>query len=290
MDDAALARWLRQREHADWRSRSLTLTTRVTASLPQDRPIRVVDLATGDGSNLRYLLPFLPSPQSWLVVDRSQALLSQVQERTRVWAAARGVSMQTARSGFRVTGSQLDCCVEERVQDLGTLNDLDIFSGRHLVTASALLDLVSETWLQALAAHCRRSAAVALFAITYDGRFTCDPPEPEDDMIRRAMNEHQRRDKGLGGLAQGPHATDCARRCFAAEGYMVATAPSDWALGPDDADMQRSLIDGWAEAASEVRPSEAPVIEEWRARRLAHVDAARSRVVVGHHDLAAWPE
>jgi len=31
-----------------------------------------------------------------------------------------------------------------------------------------------------------------------------------------------------------------------------------------------------------------PTIARWRARRLAHVDAGRSRLVVGHDDLAAW--
>jgi hypothetical protein len=53
--------------------------------------------------------------------------------------------------------------------------------------------------------------------------------------------------------------------------------------------MQRLLIDGWAHAATEISPEYATVIERWHARRLAHVDAGRSHIVVGHDDLAAWP-
>ncbi len=53
--------------------------------------------------------------------------------------------------------------------------------------------------------------------------------------------------------------------------------------------MQRYLIDGWAEAATELAPGRAAVIADWRMRRLAHLDAGRSRLIVRHHDLAAWP-
>ena len=32
------------------------------------------------------------------------------------------------------------------------------------------------------------------------------------------------------------------------------------------------------------------MIRDWLGRRLAHIDAGRSRVTVGHDDLAAWLE
>ena len=37
----------------------------------------------------------------------------------------------------------------------------------------------------------------------------------------------------------------------------------------------------------EMAPDRAPAITLWRVRRLAHVEAGRSRLVVGHEDLAA---
>jgi hypothetical protein len=41
-------------------------------------------------------------------------------------------------------------------------------------------------------------------------------------------------------------------------------------------------------AAAEVAPDLAPTIARWRARRFEHVAAGRSRLIVGHDDLAAW--
>ncbi|OFW34985.1 MAG: hypothetical protein A3F70_04570 [Acidobacteria bacterium RIFCSPLOWO2_12_FULL_67_14] len=264
--DEQLSRWLGLREAADARARSDRLTRVIVDSLPAAGPIHVVDLATGTGANVRYLSPRLPSPQRWLAVDRSADLLDELRGKT------------TAPG----------CAIEVRQVDLGSLTDHSIFAGQQLVTASALLDLVSEPWLQALAWHCREEGASALFTITYNGRSSCDPPDLEDAMVRELFNRHQHRDKRLGGPAAGPDAVDATERCFTKAGYRVAREPSDWVLEPESADMQRMLIDGWAEAATEVAPDRASRIADWRGRRLAHVDARRSHLTVGHDDLAAW--
>jgi len=68
----------------------------------------------------------------------------------------------------------------------------------------------------------------------------------------------------------------------------VERAPSDWLLEPDADQLQRQLIEGWARAAAEVAPDLSSAIASWKARRLAHVATGRSRLLVGHEDLAAW--
>ena len=52
--------------------------------------------------------------------------------------------------------------------------------------------------------------------------------------------------------------------------------------------LQQQLIEGWADAAVDIAPEETPRVSGWKTRRLAHVAAGRSRIVVGHEDLAAW--
>jgi hypothetical protein len=262
--DDTLSTWLQLREAADTAARSERLTRLIADALRERGPLRVLDLATGTGANVRYLAPRLPRVEHWLTVDRDPTLLALLPALT-----------------------SSECHVETRQLDLGVLPD-DIVAGRHLVTGSALLDLVSERWLIDLAARCRAVGAAVLFATTYNGRSSCSPAEPDDEMVRDLLNRHQTRDKGLGGPAVGPDATECARRSFEALGYRVRTEPSDWTLGPAERELQRRLIGGWAEAAIEMH-ADATTVARWRDRRIQHLDAGRSRIVVGHSDLAAVP-
>ena len=210
--DESLSHWLRLRERADAAARSAALTRVIADTLPAGERVCVLDLATGGGSNVRFLADCLPGPQRWLAVDRSAVLLAGLREQMSAWGLARGLAVQTDADGCRMQGVDLQCDVETRQMDLGPLDRHEIFAGRHLVTASALLDLVSARWLEALAAHCQEERASALFTITYNGRFSCVPPEAEDRMVRDLMNQHQKRDKGLGEPATGPDATASAER------------------------------------------------------------------------------
>ena len=76
-----------------------------------------------------------------------------------------------------------------------------------LVTASALLDLVSEDWLRRVVDACAVAARGAHFALSYDGeiRWSADgeaggqgEEDPDDALVRDAVNAQQTGDKGLG--------------------------------------------------------------------------------------------
>lgn len=285
--DESLSEWLACRELADWTARSPLLVERVRQALGSMEPVRVLDLCTGTGSNLRYLIDRLPVRQKWLVVDRDARLLEEVPSKLATWADARGCSIRTEGAVTYLRGTHYDCEIEAREMDLDRL-DATLFAERNLVTASALLDLVSESWLRLLAARCRNAGATALFTLTYDGRSSCDPVEPEDDVVRELMNEHQKTDKGLGGPAEGPDAWSVAERAFKDAGYRVECAPSDWSIAPSERMFQRMLIEGWAHAAREIAPQRSGTIADWLRRRLAHLDAGRSRIVVNHMDMVAW--
>jgi hypothetical protein len=266
--------WLTLREASDAAARSSRLVSLLGEVLPHDL-VHALDLGTGTGANVRYLTDRLPVRQDWLQVDDDARL---VEEASRM-------------EGSGVV-RRVDLAAEINSMELGILD------GRDLVTASALLDLVSEPWLRTLAAKCRRAGAAVLFALTYDGEIRCQPEEPEDQAIRDLVNRHQRNDKGF-GPALGPTAADVAERCFADLGYHVERERSPWLLISDTEprvtdvvgagpSLQRQLIEGWAEAASEVAPGQLTSIRRWRERRLAHVTAKRSRLTVGHVDIAAW--
>jgi SAM-dependent methyltransferase len=282
-----LADWLALREPADAAARSAALTRVIADAVAPHDPVRILDLATGTGANLRYLAERLPPHQAWLIADVDPNVLARVHERTASWAAERGYTVERHANGFALRGAKLDCSVAVRQVNLDALPS-ELFAGRHLVTASALLDLVSEDWLERLAQRCRAERAAALFALNYDGRSSCEPAEPEDDLLRDGLNRHQLNDKGLGGPAAGPDADWIALRVFEKAGFVARREPADWRLGAVHAELQRQLMEGWVQATLEIEPSLAANVASWRERRFAHLAAGRSSVTVGHHDVAAW--
>jgi SAM-dependent methyltransferase len=262
------ADWLALREPADHAARAERLARDAADAVAGSSVIRILDLGSGTGSNLRYLAPRLPGPQQWLLVDRDAYLLAAATARLPPDA---GIAVR-----------QLD------LRDLDKAAARNVFEGCALVTASALLDLASAAWLDALAALCASVGAAALFALTYDGRFDCSPADEHDAVVRDLVNLHQRRDKGF-GAALGPSAADHAARALAAHGYRIERERSDWMLDPGASVLQRELVLGWTQAAIEGAPAETESLVAWRTHRLAHVDAGRSSIRVGHEDLLALP-
>ena len=280
------AAWLSLREPLDAASRAPQITQTLKRVCP-DRPIAITDLASGTGANLRYLSPALGGHQEWRLIDHDPALLDAIPSRMREWAEGRGCSVTQSGRELIVSGRTFECRTRSAQQDLAVdLPAIDLPENA-LVTASALLDLVSADWLDALAQRCLRVRAPVLFALIYDGRVDFDPSEPEDERVRELVNIHQTTDKGF-GPALGPAAAGKTRKRFAAMGYEVQSARSAWHVEPNEQALQAALLDGWLAAAVEIAPNETSTLKGWGQRRGAHVAAGRSVLSVGHVDLLGW--
>lgn len=282
------ADWLALREPADRRARATVLGRHVFAQIAGDGPTRIVDLGAGTGANCRWLMAYGTGEQHWRLVDHDAALLAAVPARMTAWTAEPGAPGRSVEVGDAslVLRDPAHVCRLDLIQGALVPFDAAVVADGQLVTAAALLDLVSEKWLRSVAEACESAGAAVLFSLTYDGRLDCLPSEADDPFIRRLVNRHQRNDKGF-GPALGPDAAATAARVFGESGYHLERRRSDWVL-THEADLQRELLAGWARAATEMAPEEANRIDVWLRTRLAHVDALRSVIRVGHEDLAAW--
>ena len=259
------ADWLALREPYDLRARNPAVLDAVTASLKPLSSVRVVDLACGTGSTLRALSAHLPARQNWKLIDNDLGLLA----RAKATPLAKHVT---------VTAIPLDLN-----RDLEAVLDGPV----DLVATSALLDLVSETWLDRLAVEIAARAIPLYAALSYDGQIAFTPSDPFDAAIATAVNAHQRTDKGFGpGL--GPAAAAFAIARFEALGYSAVQGTSDWTMGPEDRDMQTEILAGWATAARDMGLSLADTAA-WLTHRRAAVTAGCSSLQVGHIDFFATP-
>ena len=240
--------WLALREPADAAARSAELAERLARHLPAGDLV-IHDLGGGSGAMGRWLAQRLPGPQHWVVHDRDEDLLE-----------------------LAVAGAPAAVSVEARRSDITRLTTRDV-AGATLVTASALLDLLTADELARMLRAC--AGLPMLLALTVTGRVTLTPAEPLDARIGAAVNAHQRRD----GLL-GPDAVEQ----FAAD---VLVRSSPWRLDAAHADLMAAWLDGWVAAGCEQDPTlEAGA---YRDRRLAQAAAGELAVTVDHADLLVMP-
>ncbi len=147
------ARWLALREPYDLAARNATVLDAVAGAFLDQTAISVVDLACGTGSTLRAVGPRLPPRQNWRLVDNNLSLLAQV-------AKPPGLP-------------QLSLIT--RPVDLARDLELALDGPLDLVTASALLDLVSAEWLDRLIIEAAARRLPVYAALSYDGRTVTDP-------------------------------------------------------------------------------------------------------------------
>ncbi|MGJ7484811.1 class I SAM-dependent methyltransferase [Variovorax sp. LT2P21] len=291
------ADWLAQREPFDRAARASAaaafdwkaLATQLRRERTGDAAITVLDLGCGTGASLREVAPRLGGVQRWRLVDHDAALLAAVPGTLTRWAHTRGWRVRAHGDGLRVDGDGLQLDVECVQADLAADFDAVPFDGAQLVTCAALLDLVSQPWLEALVARCTGVGAAVCWALSVDGRLAWTEADADDARVHDAFRAHQRRDKGF-GAALGDTAVGVAQRCLTAAGYRLDATESDWVIdgarAASDGAMLRALIDGMAQAAIEQSPAHAAHIDAWRARRVATRGATRLRV--GHIDLLGW--
>ena len=260
------ADWLALREPHDLAARNRDVLAAVAAAFAKRAAPTIVDLACGTGSTLRALGSHLPAHQIWRLVDNDLGLLARAAQS----AAPAGASVITTPVDLaRDLEAALDGAVD-------------------LVTASALLDLVSADWLERFVVEAAARRLPVYAALSYDGRATLEPADPSDAAIVAAVNRHQRCDKGF-GPALGPTAAAAASVQFAKVQYTLVQGPSDWVLGPEDREMQQEVLSGWATAARELNELDPAAIIDWLARRRNFVAAGRSAMRVGHVDVFATP-
>ncbi len=233
--------WLDLREPADAAARSEELAERLARHLPAPPDLVIHDLGGGSGAMGRWLAPRLRGPQHWVVHDRDDDLLE-----------------------LAVAAPPAAATVEARLSDITRLAPGEL-AGASLVTASALLDMLTADELAGMLGAC--AGLPTLIAMTVTGGVTFAPADPLDARLVAAFNAHQRRDGRL-----GPDAVEAAADQLGGE---VIVRPTPWRLDARFAVMTEWL-GGWIRAALEQDPALAAEAGDYRERRLAQAAAGRA--------------
>jgi hypothetical protein len=220
---------------------------------------------------LRWLAPLLSGPQQWTCHDRDEELLASISASTPVRDC----------QGMTVT-------VDVHACDLAQLDPGEV-AGASLITASALLDIMSAAELERLVESCLPVGCPVLLALSVTGRVELHPPDPQDEQIQDAFNAHQRRTTSDGRRLLGPDAVPAAVKLVPDRGASVLSAPSVWRLGASDITLINEWLGGWIAAACEQDPALVGSVHDYLERRTSAVAGGQLDVTVHHRDLLIVP-
>lgn len=269
--------WLRLREPADMRSRNRDIANAVSAWFGLRDHMRVLDLGAGTGSNLRASAPLLCARQTWTLVDNDADLLEHARTALRGWA---DTAEPIPEDALLLKKGHAQITVSFHKRDL-SLGFGDLAKDCDLVTAAALFDLVSASFIRDVARVLAQTRTPFYAVLTYNGLQKWTPHRPADNPIAAAFNRHQMSDKGFGPAA-GPMAPSLLADQFRLEGYSVLEGESPWRLDQRERILVAELQRGHAMAVLETGALDPKTVEAW-------VKIIRSAVEIGHTDIFATP-
>jgi len=261
--------WLALRESEDARARSRDLAFAAAGRLAPG-PLVIHDLGSGTGSMMRWLAPLLPGPQAWVLHDWNPELVDHATNGT----------VPLDRDGRPVS-------VRTRTGELERL-DPDDLEGASLVTATALLDVLTSAELRAVVRACVAVGCPVLLSLSVTGEIRLDPRDPRDDVFEASFNAHQQR-RVSGRRLVGPSSVGLAQDLFLEAGWNIRPAATFWRLGDHDPHLLGQWFDGWFEAALEQRADLQVDGAGYRALRSSQLRRGALSAVVVHTDLLAWP-
>ncbi|HEY5230619.1 MAG TPA: SAM-dependent methyltransferase [Galbitalea sp.] len=261
--------WLALREPTDADARARELALIAAAILPPG-PIVVHDLGSGTGSMMRWLAPLLPGPQTWVLHDWNAELTE----------LAIGGQLPHDRDNGAVSA-------HSKTGNLADLLPADL-AGASLVTASALLDVLTSREIHVIVDACVRASCPALFALSVTGDVGLIPRNELDAEFARAFNAHQLRTADHRSQL-GRYGAPIARGLFVEAGWQVRENTTVWHLDHRQPRLLQEWLDGWIAAALEQEPALRTRAARYRQLRTSQIEHGELAVEVRHVDLLAWP-
>ena len=262
------ADWLALREPYDARARNPAVLDAVIAALKGYPSIRIVDLACGTGSTLRALS----------ATSSSRSRIGGLS--TTISACWRARRRSTHPADVTVAGVPLDLN-----RDLEAVLDGPV----DLITTSALLDLVSEAWLERLAVEIAARSIPVYAALSYDGRIELSPADPLDTASHCRGERASAHRQGFWSRARADGGILSRSRDLKRSAIPSCTVNPTGSSARTIATFKWKFLAGWASAAREIGDLSLADTVGWLTRRRDAVAAGRSSIRVGHVDFFARP-
>ena len=266
--------WLALREQEDLLARNSSVFYSVHEYLQNQTELKILDIGCGTGATMRALFPRFKQHQNWTLLDADKKLLER----------AKFLNQSLVEDSM----NEMHLEYFDLTKGFGYLNaDYD------LVTTTAFLDLVSESWIKKFVRVLNDYDLAFYCSITPTNKIVFEPKISLDDKIICAFNTHRYNDKGF-GVSSGGKVTEFTISYLKNYGFKVFQANKEWGCQNPDKEFRKvfysQLIEGIAQAVAETNLLESAKLEYWKRTRLSDIHKNHCEIWFEIIDFFAFPK
>ena len=272
--------WLALREPVDMASHNQDVLGVCVRTFGDQESLSICDLGAGTGASVRAFAPLLPRRQYWTLVDHDAENLNAAKDILEDWSeSAKTIEdrlvLEHAGKHIEVQFAQRDLSADAAPWPAET----------NLITASALFDLTSESWIARLVKKLASDRLSLLAVLSFDGRIEISPGHARDERMFRSFCAHQQTDKGF-GPASGPGAAAALEIALRNTSYTVTSGDSPWRMEFKSQKLMHETLKGIAAAAAETGAVTENESANWLDDRISRAES----LIIGHRDIFAKPQ
>jgi len=247
-----LSNWLTDRFEVDAAARNKKVEECFFKLISYKRTLNLIDLGSGTGGNLAYLLPKIKNNQNWHLVEQDAILIEACKHRLNKQfevnnSSGHSMSIKNDANTIHLTWHHMD--INEFLENTSYQNNFDV------LTASALFDILPKATFQKILDFARSKKLLLFGTLNYENT-KFENASKADVHYAQLYQRHMKLPQVYGIKMGGDCKIDTLSLFNKTEKQNLNIGESNWLLNETHTSMLKQLIQFFAESIPDLLNSE----------------------------------
>jgi len=278
-----VSNWLTDRLEVDAIARNKKIEACFLKLIADKRTLNLIDLGSGTGGNLVYLLPKIKGNQNWHLIEQNAILIEACKQRlSKLFEVSDSsnhtMSVKNDENTIHITWHHTD--ITEFLEHPSYQNNFDV------ITASALFDVLPKATFQKILDFTRSKKLILFGTLNYENTQFKNANE-SDNHYTQLYQQHMKLPQTYGIKMGGNCKTDIKSLFNENEKQQLIMEESNWLLDKSHSLMLTQLIQFFAESIPDLLTSnyEYQNFKNWIDLKNQQINKQELSVEVGHFDF-----